>query len=113
MYPPAQVETIDQIPAALFQHLIAARETFSMERMGLCIRRFRRKHLSSLEKNPTDALTDGLMRYFLYYPAEAEAAAAGLAECCDPLTHLPALEAMSCEEWQVCYTDAEEPLRSL
>lgn len=96
----AEVESIDEIPSAFFKHLAAARESFSMDRMGLCIRRFRRQHLSSLEKHPTDTLTEHMMRYFLYYPTEAEHAAAGLAECCDPLTLLPALEAMSCADWQ-------------
>ena len=96
----AEVDTIDEIPAAFFKHLVGAREAFSMERMGQCIRRFRRTYLSSLEKHPTDTLTDYLMRYFLYYPSEADKAASGLAECCNPLAQLPALEAMSCADWQ-------------
>ena len=96
----ADVETIEEIASAFFKHLVSAREAFSMERMGLCIRRHRRTHLSSLEKNPTDTLTDSLMRHFLYYPTEAEKASAGLAECCDPLAQLPALEAMGREDWQ-------------
>ena len=76
----AEVETIDQIAPSLFRHLVAARDDFSMERMGLCIRRMRRTHLSSVERHPTDTLIDGLTRHFLYYPTEDDQAAGGLAE---------------------------------
>ena len=96
----AEVETIDQIAPSLFRHLVAARDDFSMERMGLCIRRMRRTHLSSVERHPTDTLIDGLTRHFLYYPTEDDQAAGGLAECCDPLAQLPSLEAMSRADWQ-------------
>jgi len=51
----AEVGTIDEIPAAFFKHLLAAREAFSMERMGLCIRRMRHAPLLAREAPHLDA----------------------------------------------------------
>ena len=96
----AEVASMEQIPAAFFEALRKARDDFSMERMGLILRRLRRTHLSSIEKDATDALTDGLIQYFLYADASDEAAAKGLRACCDPLETLPALAAMPKSEWQ-------------
>lgn len=74
------VESMDEV-VPLFYDVIAKQagvasasngESFDLARMRTVIRRYRRRLLEASERRPTSAITDGIVRNFLYGPRAGE-----------------------------------------
>ena len=102
----ADVETIDQVPAAVMAELSKAAESFDAQRMASIIRLKRRQLLARYERKPADAIASTCLEVFLYGPRSgvlnpegAAATSADLAKHLDMLAQYKAAESVSVDEW--------------
>ena len=107
----AKCETIDRVPAEFYTQLNEALASFDLARMHSVIRLRRRKHLESLERAPTSAMSRHVIEHFLYATrggadgAGDAAEMASLVKGVDMLPHLEAAEAMATEGWVALATE--------
>ena len=97
-----ETETLGEIPRRLMNALQDAHDAFDIERIGLVIRRKKRRLLARLENSPTDSIVDPVIRHFLYGPRAVGGAAEtdALVRKADRMAELTAAEALGADDWK-------------
>ena len=97
-----ETETLGEIPRKLMNALQDAHDAFDIERIGLVIRRKKRRLLARLENSPTDSIVDPVIRHFLYGPRAVGGAAEtdALVRKADRMAELTAAEALGADDWK-------------